>query len=111
MIEINKKYRYRNGEPARIICVDRPHEKFKVISMSDSGRLEFHDEDGLCDFSNFNHLYDLIEVKNKKVLWLNVYHDLEDVYAHERMISADYDPKENRISRIKVEYEEGQFDE
>jgi hypothetical protein len=110
MIEMTKKYRYRNGEPARIICVDRPHEIFKVISMSEKGILEFHTINGTADYDH-NTDFDLIECKEKKVLWLNVYPDLEDVYAHESIESADGDPKKDRIARIKVTYEEGQLDE
>ena len=109
MIDINKKYRYRNGEEARIICIDRPHEKFKVISMSYSGILEFHDEAGLCDFSNFNHLYDLIEVKEKKITWVGI--DDEVYCDFWRTKDAAYKNKNNNIAIIKIEYEEGQFDD
>jgi hypothetical protein len=42
MIDINKIYRYRNGEEARILCVDRPHEICPVVSMRSNGHIHSH---------------------------------------------------------------------
>lgn len=46
MIEMTKKYRYASGEPARILCVDRPGPSYPVLSMADNGTLYAHDADG-----------------------------------------------------------------
>lgn len=111
MIDINKRYRYRNGEEARILCVDGKGIK-PVVSIDRFGIVKKHTNNGVINTEyNYTCDYDLIEVKEKKVLWLNVYPDLEDVYAHESMESADGDPKKDRVARIKVCYEEGQFDD
>ena len=112
MIDINKKYRYRNGEEARILCVDLIGRGLHcVVSCDNVGNLFTQTINGNYMLGRGEHDYDLIEVKEKKVLWLNVYPDLEDVYAHESMESADGDPKKDRVARIKVCYEEGQFDD
>lgn len=44
-IDLNKKYTYRNGEPARILCVDAPGE-WPVIAMCDTGEVTQHDLEG-----------------------------------------------------------------
>lgn len=41
-ITMDKKYTYRNGESARILCVDRPDADIPVISMRANGALIFH---------------------------------------------------------------------
>ncbi len=41
-ITMDKKYIYRNGESARILCVDRPYADIPVISMRENGAVVFH---------------------------------------------------------------------
>lgn len=36
MIDMNKTYRYRNGQPARVLCVNRPDAQ-PVVSMAKNG--------------------------------------------------------------------------
>ena len=109
MIDINKKYRYRNGEEARILCVDRPVNICTVISMADSGAIIHHDSDGRSGHGLDE--YDLIEVKEKSVFWANVYNEGRVIYPHIDKHEADKQGGASRIARIRVEYEEGQFDE
>ena len=106
IIDINKTYRYRNGEPARIICVDRPHVTHKVISMSEKGFLEFHLIDGTRGDDEFPD-YDLIECKEKKTLWVAVYQEYQGIYIEHDKPELSND----LVARIKVEYEKGRFDE
>lgn len=103
-IRMDKKYTYRNGEVARIICIDAPHSSWPVIALDTSGIITRHTDMGI---SNKDLIYDLIEVKEKKVLWLNVYEDTG--YSLKKF--ADGMAMDGRLARIKVEYEEGQFDE
>ena len=114
MIDINKKYRYRNGKEARILCVDRPikMDMCLVLSMDPNGSVWYHDENGRVCSDKIDSLLDLIEVKDKKVLWLNVYNSpFEGFIYREKERADDESYDEERIARIKVEYEEGQFDE
>ena len=117
MIDINKKYRYRNGEEARILCVDRPVNICKVISMGESGAIVYHDSDGHSGHGMNE--YDLIEVKEKKEQWLNIYRYDGEYYGysqdtlqgalsdHEKVMSNEG----TLLARVKVTYDEGQFDE
>jgi len=61
MITMDKQYRYRNGEPARVLCVDRPND-WSVVSMSDTGVLHLHQNDGYSRRMKTAHFCDLIEV-------------------------------------------------
>jgi len=112
MIDINKKYRYRNGEEARILCVDRPikMDMCLVLSMDPNGSVWYHDENGRICSDKIDSLLDLIEVKEKKTLWVNI-HPSGVGYAYLCMSEADYQATNHRVARIKVTYEEGQFDE
>lgn len=45
MISMDKKYRYRNGEPARILCIDA-NGRYPVVSLNEEGSVIFHNKDG-----------------------------------------------------------------
>lgn len=60
MIDMNKKYRYRSGAPARVLCVDRPVPHSSVLAMSESGAISYHTPDGVV--WDQEHGFDLIEV-------------------------------------------------
>lgn len=69
-ITMDKKYTYRNGESARILCVDRPYADIPVISMRENGAVVFH---RLCgkQYSNVSE-WDLIEEwtpQDKEPVW------------------------------------------
>ena len=112
MIDINKKYRYRNGKEARILCVDGGDENYPVIALTREGQTSRHTKSGaLCNIEG-QHIWDLVEVKEKNVLWLNVYNSpFEGFIYREKECADDESYDEERIARIKVEYEKGQFDE
>lgn len=59
MIEMGKKYRYKNGEKAIILTVNRP-QKYSVISMNSVGEILSHKEDGTSGVHGMN--WDLVEV-------------------------------------------------
>jgi hypothetical protein len=73
-IDMNKKYTYRNGAPARILCVDA-REPGPVISLDQHGYPLRHYEDGSRNEIGSLSEYDLLEVKEEKTLefWVNVY--------------------------------------
>jgi hypothetical protein len=70
-IDINKKYYYRNGEPARIICVDAPGDQ-PVISLDGSGDTLKHKATGQFFLSNDESSLDLIEVREPREWVLSV---------------------------------------
>lgn len=60
---MNKKYRYRDGEPARVLCIDSGNKSLPVVSIRLDGKIYSHTIDGLL-FSTIKEesCYDLIEV-------------------------------------------------
>lgn len=75
-IAMDKKYTYRNGEPARILCVDRPDADTPVISMRENGAVFFHRLYGK-ECKNISE-WDLIEVwtpQDKEPIWAWDYTD------------------------------------
>jgi hypothetical protein len=61
MIDINKSYRFRNGAPARVLCVDGGNERFPVIALTKDGQTTRHTVDGKKYIGEEEHLLDLIE--------------------------------------------------
>lgn len=63
-VSMSKKYRYRNGEAARILCVDSGSEKYPVISVNQAGDIETHTVDGMEYLTNprKDSQIDLIEI-------------------------------------------------
>ncbi len=107
-IDMNKKYTYRSGGVARILCTDCPHA-FPVISMDEKGLTWHHTAEGTVHkVGELPH--DLIEVPEKKELWINLYeHGV--FFCHQTKSSADERCTDNRLARVKVVYVEGQYDE
>jgi len=68
-ISLDKKYKYRNGEPARILCVDGNKPDFPVVSQTVDGVLRGHRPQGACQLEGF----DLVEVHEPRTLWVNEY--------------------------------------
>jgi len=114
MIDIKKKYRYADGNgKARILCLDRETEgaNYPVVSMDIYGGLYCHQENGVC---SYDRKFDLIEVKEKREFWVNV---LSNCRNELYFLSYPNKPKavnhmgDITIAQVKVEWEEGQFDE
>jgi len=57
-IKLDGKYKYRNGEPARVLCVDR-NDEHSVVAMGEDGTITNHLFDGIY-IKNTIHEYDLI---------------------------------------------------
>lgn len=72
-INITKKYRFRNGQPARILCTDAPG-KYPVITIAEDGDISQHTKtggymrDGHCE-------WDLIEVREPREWVIRFYED------------------------------------
>jgi len=60
-IQLDKKYRYRNGEPARILCIDAPGAE-PVFSLTRTGAVHGHTADGIYYGKEVESHLDLIEV-------------------------------------------------
>jgi len=115
MIDINKKYRTRDGREVRIYATDKGcgvasvHGAIKC--QSNVWHVYSWSEDGISIFGQITDK-DLIEVRprHKRTVWLNIYGSgivPEACSAKER---ADFYAGCNRIACIKVEldFEEGE---
>ena len=86
-IDINKTYRYRNGEPARILCQDAPGREDSVISLTAGGWIHRHYKCGSYLEGERNSL-DLIEVREPRDFWINIYPG-RGTALHETLESAE----------------------
>jgi len=104
MITMDKKYKYRNGEEARILCVDAPAGDAPIISMGPDGYIYRHSTDGIFNKKGGFDDYNLIEVKPTKTMWLNIYRDTgyDTKEEAERLRYADCD------ACIMITYTEGE---
>lgn len=109
-ISMERKYTYRNGEPARILCVDAP-VKYPVRSMDENGHIWTHACNGV---SLDGAILDLIEVKEKKTLefWVNVYEDGGSERAYDEETAVRYIRMDSRkavaCKHVVITYEEGE---
>jgi hypothetical protein len=114
MIDINKKYRLRNGWEARIYATDGSDYSFCSVHAAykhpEHGWVvgNWH-SNGSWLFGGINHDYDLVEVKPriKRTFWLNVYP--ARLLAYSTKNAADYNANKDRIAcvRVEIDVEEG----
>jgi len=74
MISMTKKYRYRNGLSARVLCIDGVQAQ-PVVSMDAKGTIRRHCCAGMYFEPQRESVWDLVEVKQKVKCWVNVYKD------------------------------------
>jgi hypothetical protein len=109
MVDITKKYKTRDGIDVELIS-DKGRGEYPIIGfIHDDEYVKTWTKDGVFNIGIIlNHL-DIVEVKEKKSAYLNVYQNT--VAAHDSKCLADNHAYETRIACVRVEYEEGQFDE
>ena len=112
MIDINKKYRTRDGQEVRIYATDGEHGELVHGAVNHSQ----HGWQSMIWFANGNYLedeesdFDLIEVRSrhKRTVWLNVYD--RHTFLYDNRKDADGFRADDRIACIKVDldFEEGE---
>jgi hypothetical protein len=113
MIDINKKYRTRDGREVRIYATDGGGywPIHGAIQLSCSGWSPASWDDDGNAFNSF-HRDNLIEVRprHKRTVWVNVYEGDWDAYTASSKEDADENAADGRIACIKVEldFEEGE---
>lgn len=109
MIDINKKYRTRDGREVRIYAVDGTDDQSIHGAVKDGHgwTIAAWYGDGVHARSDRNGARDLIEVRprHKRTVWVNVYPD--EVFTHHHQHVPN---RKDRIACIKVEldFEEGE---
>lgn len=66
MITLEKKYTYRNGEPARVLCIDAPGPPQTVVALDIRGMATYHFPDGAYTSSDTPDPRDLIEAREPR---------------------------------------------
>ena len=114
MIDINKKYQTRGGRPVELLTTNARGERPVVGYIGDWDNLIRWSLDGTNNSYSYLKAFDLVEVKPKpkpkRVMWLNVYPD-DDAYMPRTRKDADDSSRGGRIACLKIEFEEGQFDD
>lgn len=109
MIDMNKKYKTRCGLEVRLLCTDAQS------SAPVTGLVKIKGEDSFMQWSingsaqsnKVTDLLDLVEVKQKKEGWINIYYDsLHPSYIHKSKLLADNHASPNRVACIRIEWEE-----
>ena len=67
-ITMDKKYIYRNGESARILCVDSNKIEFPVVSIANDGTLCYHHADGTAVIESWS-LIEEWTPQDKEPVW------------------------------------------
>ena len=98
-IDINKTYRYRNGHPARVLCVDGPSthngEPQPVLSMEEDGTTNWHHESGRFMGDGQEDDFDLIEVREPREGWIAAHQMCSTAAAAEAYSGI------NRVIRVR----------
>ena len=103
MIDINKKYRTRNGREVRIYAVDgdEPRPVHGAIKSPTGWVVSHWPQDGIQ--SSYEGSNDLVEVKPRiqRTLWVNVFPNTITTYFHR--LDADNYAGSSRLACVKVE--------
>lgn len=114
MIEMGKLYTTRDGRAVRILCTDAPGDcpPAPVVGLINGDQTAYHWQSN-GQWASYPTDYDLVEFKEEKRGWINVYpRDMDHptilataqgVYASKR--SADVCANPDRIACIAIEWE------
>lgn len=108
MIDINKKYRTRDGRPVELLTTNARGAWPVIGYIEGDEQLRRWSLGGYPKRPHATHIaLDIVEVKPKRVMWFNVYHGGE-VHAHGSREDADGWSGDNRVACLKIEFEEGE---
>ena len=119
-LDPTKPVQTRGGKPVRILCADRADSAYPIVGlvMLESGyeEPEWWMPDGSC-YQNGSSDEDLINVPEKHVMYFNVYKG-DCKYSIRYSANGTREQADlsasgivTRIACIRVEFEEGQFDD
>jgi hypothetical protein len=114
-IEAGKKYRTRGGDEVEILRTDvRQWQPIVGIITKDDGSqyaTEWSADGFFCPDRVESHHDIISEIKPKRVVWLNVYPEDDCGFYYGSRAETDRQANPCRIACIRVEFEEGQFDD
>ncbi len=107
----------RDGRAARVICTDRKDEQYPIMALIEiRGGLKefgyFYTANGVF-LEGTKNARDLFFAPEKKIGWINLYKDKDDVVTDKFIIHSEEDAriqrdihKDSYIATIKIEWEE-----
>lgn len=116
-IEAGKKYRTRGGDEVEILRTDLKGAMpvVGVVTFASDGRQAgetwYSNGESYLSVNGTGNLDLISEIKPKRVVWLNVYPDDNGGFYYDSRAEADDLASPDRIACLRVEFEEGQFDE
>jgi len=106
-ISLHKKYRTRDGRPVELLTTSARGAWPVIGHIGDSESLVRWSLDGTFCGTRLTRALDLVEVKPKRVLWLNVY-PCSNGIVYDSREGADEGAAAHRIACLKIEFEEGE---
>lgn len=115
MLDLTKPVQTRSGVPVRILCTDAKKENGPII-----GLIQYKDgtescyrwnADGRFMSPDCEHDYDLVNVPDKHVFYVNAYEHDPLLVPQRSREEADRNAAKDRIACVRVEWTEGQFDD
>lgn len=113
MIDPTKPVQTRDGQPVTLKITDGRGNFPLVGYVGSSVKLDKWREDGRWNNSSTPSYNDLVNVTEKRVVWLNLY-DTSRSCTHSTRLEADRNASNNRIARLRIELPDdwrGRFDE
>jgi len=110
MIDINKKYRTRNGREVRIYATDGAKVKVHGAILTDEGWEHRTWMSNGCIVLCQEHDYDLIEVRprHKRTVWVNLYDDSKPTLHLSRELADQYCLDRTACIKVELDFEEGE---
>ena len=111
-IERDKVYIDGRGQRHRVVCVDKMtgNANYPVIAVNDTGDIYTFTSEGMFQIDGRSEYHLVCEVKVKQVRYVNIYPN-GTVFDHKSKRDAENGAGTSRLACIRVEYEEGQFDD
>jgi len=116
-IELGKKYKTRDGRPARVIVTDKKGN-FPVVALVTSkdgleeSQFSYDATGRYLGYSQPHHI-DIIEVQPEITVWMNVYKNVQTgeympgAYLKENAAKLPK-PGQGTVARVKITFNEGQ---
>ena len=115
MIDINKKYRTRDGDEVRIYAIDGGHENCMAHGAVKNGSgfweiASWYTAHGGFYDTPTQHRYDLIEVspRQKRTLWINAYTEHRTTAHLSRKLADEYCCSRIACIKVELDFEEGE---
>ena len=111
-ISFHKQYQTRDGRPVELLTTSARGDWPVMGYIGGETQVILWTSDGVFCGASLNdgaslNAFDLVEVKPRRVLWLNVYPG-DDVYVYRSREEAGRNSADDCVACVKIEFEEGE---